>query len=102
MSNINPPIICDAVDLAIAETGISLRTQNTLENHGILYVRELLQCCGKLSGCSNCAACVGGVRRCGCTIRLLDLPNFGVKTLNDVYNALSELGLHKGRKYEQN
>ena len=61
------------LDFSLAETALTVRTVNCLEEQGIFTVRELLNCTRK---------------------RLLEIPNFGVKTLDEVYKALATLGYH--------
>ena len=61
------------LDLSLAETTLTVRTVNCLEEQGIFTVRELLNCTRK---------------------RLLEIPNFGEKTLEEVYKVLAKLGFH--------
>ncbi len=70
----------ERLDLSIAEMGLSVRTTNCLEETGILTVRDLLHATPK---------------------RLLRISNFGEKTLEEVYDALSMLGFYRpGKKPE--
>lgn len=64
----------ERLDLSIAEMGLSVRTTNCLEETGILTVRDLLNATPK---------------------RLLSISNFGEKTLDEVYQALEQLGFHR-------
>lgn len=64
----------EKLDMSIAEIGLSVRTTNCLEEHGILIVRELLQRHPK---------------------DLLAIPNFGEKTLEEVYKALEGIGFYR-------
>lgn len=61
----------EKLDLSMAEIGLSVRTTNCLDEQGISTVGELLRC--KRSD-------------------LLSIPNFGEKTLEEVFNALEKLG----------
>ena len=63
----------ERLDLSIAETKLTVRTVNCLEEQGIFTVRDLLNCTPK---------------------RLLEIPNFGEVTLKEVYKALAKLGFH--------
>ncbi|MHC4398280.1 MAG: DNA-directed RNA polymerase subunit alpha C-terminal domain-containing protein [Planctomycetota bacterium] len=64
----------DRIDLSLAETGLSVRTVNCLEEQGIFTVKDLLHSTPK---------------------RLLEIPNFGEKTLLVVYEALEKLGYRR-------
>jgi len=57
--------------LSVAEIGLSLRTVNYLQQRGIQTVNELLHCT---------------------PAELLRIPNFGAKTLEQVYRCLARLG----------
>ena len=65
------------IDLFLAETNLCQRTICSLEKVGILRVRELLQ---------------------EKPARLLEIDNFGNKSLKEVYSVLAELGFHKKRR----
>jgi DNA-directed RNA polymerase subunit alpha len=60
--------------LPIAEIGLSVRTTNCLEDTGIFTVRDLLNSTPK---------------------KLLNIINFGEKTLEEVYQALEKLGFNR-------
>lgn len=62
----------EKLDMSMAEIGLSVRTTNCLDEQGISTVGELLKC-----------------KRAD----LLSIPNFGEKTLEEVFNALEKLGL---------
>lgn len=64
----------ERLDLSIAEMSLSVRTTNCLEETGILTVRDLLHATPK---------------------RLLKISNFGEKTLEEVYDALEQLGFYR-------
>ncbi len=64
----------ERLQLSIAEMGLSVRTTNCLEETGILTVRDLLHATPR---------------------RLLSISNFGEKTLEEVYQALEELGFYR-------
>lgn len=73
---INPIIIqqkemARKLSMSTAEIGLSVRTTNCLDEQGITTVKDLLQC-----------------HRAD----LLAIPNFGEKTLEEVYAALEKLG----------
>ena len=64
----------DQLDLSLAETDLSVRTVNCLEDEGILTIRQLLNCTPK---------------------RLLNITNFGEKTLEQVYESLERVGFYR-------
>ena len=64
----------DRLELSLAEIGLSVRTVNCLEDCGIFTVKDLLSCTPD---------------------RLLEIPNFGPKTLQAVYDALEKVGFHR-------
>ncbi len=66
----------EKLDLSIAEIGLSVRTTNCLEDHGILTVRDLVYRRPK---------------------ELLAIANFGEKTLEEVYKALEAIGFYRTR-----
>ncbi len=61
----------EKLDMSLAEIGLSVRTTNCLDEQGVSTVGELLKC-----------------KRAD----LLSIPNFGEKTLEEVFNALEKLG----------
>ncbi len=61
------------LELSLAETTLIVRTVNCLEEEGIFTVGDLLNCTRE---------------------RLLAIPNFGGKTLEEVFKALAKLGFH--------
>lgn len=61
--------------LSTAEIGLLVRTTNCLEEQGIHTVEDLLNCT---------------------PADLLAIPNFGEKTLTEVYNRLGDIGFHRG------
>ena len=68
----------ERLEMSTAEIGLSVRTTNCLEERGIFTVRDLLNCTRK---------------------DLLEISNFGEKTLEEVYTALETVGFYrKGRK----
>ena len=64
---------------SVATLALPQRTINSLENAGVQTIGELLYCCPK-HGC-----------RCNRN-HLLEISNFGYKTLAQVFEALSKLG----------
>ena len=62
------------LEWSTAELGLSVRTTNCLDEQGICTIGDLLAC-----------------RRDD----LLQIANFGEKTLEDVYNALEKLGFYR-------
>lgn len=62
------------LEMSTAEIGLSVRTTNCLDEQGISTVEDLLRC-----------------RRAD----LLAIANFGEKTLEEVYLALSRLGFYR-------
>ncbi len=67
-------LVAERMDMPIAETGLSVRTVNGLEEHGIFLVRDLLQQSRE---------------------DLLNFPNFGEKTVADILDKLRDLGFGK-------
>ena len=60
------------LEMSTAEIGLPVRTVNCLEDHGVFTVEQLLNCTPE---------------------KLLSFPNFGEKTLEEVYRALQTIGL---------
>ncbi len=70
--------MAERLEMSTAEIGLSVRTTNCLEERGIFTVRDLLNCTRK---------------------DLLEISNFGEKTLEEVYTALETVGFYRqGRK----
>lgn len=68
----------ERLEMSTAEIGLSVRTTNCLEERGIFTVRDLLNCTRK---------------------DLLEISNFGEKTLEEVYSSLETVGFYRqGRK----
>ncbi len=63
--------------MSTAEIGLAVRTVNCLEDHGVLTIADLLNCTPE---------------------RLLSFPNFGEKTLEEVYRALEDFGFSRRAK----
>ena len=59
------------LEMSTAEIGLSVRTTNCLEERGIFTVKDLLHCT---------------------RAELLNISNFGEKTLEEVYDALEAIG----------
>ena len=64
----------DRLELSLSETDLDVRTVNCLDEQKIFTVRDLLNCTPD---------------------RLLEIPNFGPKTLKTVYKALAKIGFHR-------
>jgi DNA-directed RNA polymerase subunit alpha len=62
------------LELSTAEIGLSVRTTNCLDEQGICTVGDLLACHRE---------------------DLLQISNFGEKTLEEVYKALEKLGFYR-------
>ena len=62
------------LEMSTAEIGLSVRTTNCLEDRGIFTVRELLNCTRE---------------------DLLNISNFGDKTLEEVYQSLEGIGFSR-------
>ncbi len=62
------------LQMSTAEIGLPVRTTNCLDEQGISTVGELLRCTRE---------------------DLLAVPNFGEKTLEEVYKALEKLGFYR-------
>jgi DNA-directed RNA polymerase subunit alpha len=67
----------EQLSMSTAEIGLAVRTVNCLEDHGVLTVEELLNCTRE---------------------KLLSFPNFGEKTLEEVYLALEGIGFARRRR----
>ena len=68
------------LDWSTAALGLSVRTTNCLDEHGVCTIGDLLAC-----------------RR----EDLLQIANFGEKTLEDVYRALEKLGFYRADRQSQ-
>ena len=66
--------LSDRLEMSTAEIGLSVRTTNCLEERGIFTVNDLLNCSAE---------------------DLLDISNFGEKTLEEVYTALETIGFYR-------
>jgi DNA-directed RNA polymerase subunit alpha len=64
----------ERLNLSIAEIGLQVRTTNCLEEHGIFSVEDLLN---------------------SDRDKLLGISNFGEKTLDEVYKALTKIGFDR-------
>ncbi len=64
------------LEMSTAEIGLSVRTTNCLEEKGIFKINDLLHCTRE---------------------DLLGISNFGEKTLEEVYEALAEIGFVRRR-----
>lgn len=64
----------ERLEMSTAEIGLTVRTTNCLEDRGIFTVRDLLNCTRK---------------------DLLNISNFGEKTLEEVYKALESVGFYR-------
>tara|TARA_B100000686_G_C16276464_1_gene706596 strand:- start:312 stop:530 length:219 start_codon:yes stop_codon:yes gene_type:complete len=64
----------ERLEMSTAEIGLSVRTTNCLEERGIFTVHDLLNCTPD---------------------DLLDISNFGEKTLEEVYDALNKIGFER-------
>lgn len=70
----NNRLMKQRLEMSTAEIGLSVRTTNCLEERGIFTVRDLLNCTPE---------------------DLLDISNFGEKTLEEVYEALNKIGFER-------
>jgi len=61
----------ERLERSLAEVDLAVRTVNCLEDRGIFTIEDLLKCTAE---------------------ELLEIPNFGAKTLDTVYDALEEIG----------
>lgn len=62
----------EVLQMPVAQLNLPVRTVNFLEDDGVLLVEDLLNCTRE---------------------RLLAIPNFGDKALEQVFNALRDVGL---------
>ncbi len=69
--------VAEKLKMSTAEIGLSVRTTNCLEERGIFTVSDLLRCTPD---------------------ELLDISNFGGKTLEEVYRALEGVGFYRSGK----
>jgi DNA-directed RNA polymerase subunit alpha len=69
--------MAEKLEMSTAEIGLSVRTTNCLEERGIFTVSDLLRCTAD---------------------ELLDISNFGGKTLDEVYRALEGVGFYRSGK----
>ena len=67
----------DRLELSLSEIDLIVRTINCLEDENIFTVQNLLNCTPG---------------------RLLEIPNFGEKTLETIYEALAKIGFHRTAK----
>ena len=72
----NNRLMKQRLEMSTADIGLSVRTTNCLEERGIFTVRDLLNCTPE---------------------DLLDISNFGEKTLEEVYEALNKIGFERQR-----
>jgi DNA-directed RNA polymerase subunit alpha len=70
----------ERLERSLSEIKIDVRTVNCLDEQKIFTVRDLLNCTPE---------------------RLLEIPNFGVKTLETVYKALAKIGFHRATRPEE-
>ena len=66
--------LADKLGMSTAEIGLTVRTTNCLEERGIFTVEDLLECTRE---------------------NLLNISNFGEKTLEEVYKSLEDIGFHR-------
>ncbi len=64
----------ERLELSLAEIDLAVRTVNCLEDRGIFTAEDLLKCTPE---------------------ELLEIPNFGAKTLGTVYDALEKIGFYR-------
>jgi DNA-directed RNA polymerase subunit alpha len=69
--------LVEKLAMSTAELGLPVRTVNCLEDHNVLTVEDLLNCTPE---------------------KLLSFPNFGEKTLEEVYRALEKAGFPRRRR----
>lgn len=73
-------LLRERLELSTAEIGLTVRTTNCLEERGIFTVRDLLHSTRK---------------------DLLEITNFGEKTLEEVYAALEAIGFYRPGRVAQ-
>jgi len=83
------------LDEPIGSLELSVRTANALDGAGVLTIRQLLHSCPTTLAKHQQGGC-----HCGRTgfepfCHLLDIPNFGEKTLTEVYAALARIGFFR-------
>ena len=69
--------MAERLEMSTAEIGLSVRTTNCLEERGIFTVKDLLNCTRK---------------------ELLEISNFGEKTLEEVFAALETVGFYRQKR----
>ena len=68
--------------------GLSLRTANKLEQHGICTVDDLLHCCPRPAD-----ECTRGFLQMPCDNQhVMDIPNFGKSSMEEVFDSLAQHG----------
>jgi len=67
----------ERLEMSTAEISLTVRTTNCLEERGIFTVEDLLQCTRD---------------------DLLEISNFGEKTLEEVFRALESIGFYRKRR----
>jgi DNA-directed RNA polymerase alpha subunit len=73
---------------------LSVRTRNKLEDHHINTLEQLLYCCPlRFAACKRGG--LGDLHMPCDRIHLFDIPNFGEKTLEEIYIAISEFGFER-------
>jgi DNA-directed RNA polymerase alpha subunit len=79
---------------------LSVRTANALDTAGVQTVQQLLSSCPRRA--CDCkphdCPCAGGAANFAPFCFLLDIPNFGEKTLEEVFLALEEVGFVRGNR----
>jgi len=76
----------------IGQLNLSVRTANTLDEAGVLTINDLLHCCPR-----HKEECDKRQVDCKAQVHLMDITNFGEKTLQEVFLALEEVGfIRKG------
>lgn len=74
----------ELLDEPLASIELSVRATNAMESFGVFTVRDLLNCCARPSDVCQCG-----------NKHLLDIPNFGEKTLAQVFNTLGRFGFER-------
>lgn len=99
------PEVQELLTEPLTALGLGVRTTNALEEHGIMKVEQLFDCCpGTHAACSKRCSCIkdkGMPKGFHPFCYLLDIDNFGIKTLTEVMSKAKKAvadALERARK----
>ena len=76
------------LQMALVDLKLPLRTVNALESMCIYTVLDLMYCCASTGTCEACKRDV-----CNAKVKLIDIPQFGVVSIDHIFRALAEASL---------